>query len=275
MTCAEGPIATVVLVGGHESSYGTALPALTAHAGPAMVTPVGGPLQHVVTRLLDASAGPVVVVPMTFGRDRRMVADTAKTLRWLSVDDAPRVALAQPFGTIDHLTGWLRRAATQIRDATPDAAVLLTADASDPFDDAELYRIAHLVRTFGAGNEIDVGIVDNRGRTPAIQRLQRLGFDDIVMVPAGFNRHLGAGWLVDGTPQVRFHGPIMSDGAVADVVRQRLDAALHKLAHGDTGIAAGLDADHGHGYAHSHGTGEAADHHEHQEDHDNSFINAH
>jgi sirohydrochlorin cobaltochelatase len=269
MTSTEGPVPTLVLVGGHESSYGASLPTLTAHAGPAVVTPAGGPLQHVVTRLLDSTSGPVVVVPMTFGRDPRMIADTAKTLRWLSVDDAPRVALAKPFGTVDHLTGWLRRAATQIRTSTPDAAVVLTAEAADPFDDAELHRIAHLVRTFGAGNEIDVGIVDNRGGTPAIGRLQRLGYHEIVLVPAGFHRHESVPWDT-GSAKVRFYGPIMSEQAVANVVLQRLDTALHHLEHGDTGIAAGLGADHGRGYAHSHGA-EGAEHaHEHS-----SFINAH
>lgn len=269
MSSTQGPIPTVVLVGGHESSYGAALPALNPYAGPATVTAAGGPLQHVVTRLLDATSGPVVVVPMTFGRDLRMVADTAKTLRWLSVGDLPRVALAQPFGTVSHLTAWLRRAATQIHAASPDAAVVLTADAADPFDDAELHRVAHLVRTFGACSEIDVGIVDTRGRTPVIARLQQLGYTEIVLVPAGFDRHGSAVSPDDVTSQARFYGPLMSEQAITSVVRQRLDTALDRLAHGDTGITAGVQADHDHGYAHSHAFEEAGEEHHH------TPINAH
>jgi len=104
MTSTEGAEATLVLVGGHESSYGAALPALASPAGPAVVTTAGRPLHRIVTRLLGSTDGPVVVEPMTFGRDPRMVADVAKTLRWLSVEAPTRIALAAPFGTIDHLT---------------------------------------------------------------------------------------------------------------------------------------------------------------------------
>lgn len=278
MTIAGEPTPTVVLVGGHESSYGTALPTLTVAGARVVTIPAGGRLERLVSRLLDTTSEPVVVVPMTFGRDPRLVADSAKTLRWLASDDPPRLALAAPFGTVDHLTGWLRRAATQVRASTPDAAVLLTADTADPFDDAELYRIAHLVRTFGAGNEIEVGIVDSHGSTPSIDRLSRLGHRDIVLVPAGFRGHEGLQGS-DATVRVRPYGPLLSDQTVAHIVRQRLDAALHHLDHGETGIAAGLGADHGRGYAHSHGTGEEGHEHghgHHHEHHDqNTFIYAH
>ncbi|AWB92323.1 hypothetical protein [Aeromicrobium chenweiae] len=278
MDSADGSTGALVLVAGHESSFGAALSGLPARGGPLMTTPAGRPLHQVVTHLLDSGTGPVVVVPMTFGRDPRMVADAAKTLSWLSVDSEPRVALAQPFGTLDHLTAWLRRAATQVRSGSPDAAVVLTADVANPFDDAELHRVAHLVRTFGAGNEVDVALVDDRGTQPTVSRLERLGFSDIVLVPAGFQRHSGATWTGDTTARVSFFGPIMSAHAVAQVVGQRHDAALHALGHGDTGIAAGLSADHGHGYAHSH----AFDGHTHepdqepqQRDHHHTFIHAH
>jgi len=160
--------------------------------------------------------------------------------------------------------------------------VVLAAEPGDPFDDAELYRVGHLVRTFGAGNEIEVGIVDGHGWMPVIDRLERLGFHDIVLVPAGFHGGGGLPHGTDGAATSRFYGPIMSDQVVGKVVQQRLDAALHDLAHGRTGIAAGLAADHGHGYAHSHDIGgnhhdhDHHDHGHHEHDHDQStFIHAH
>lgn len=267
---------TLVLVGGHESSFGSALPALPGHLGHVVASPAGRPLHQAVTHLLDSNAGRVVVVPMTFGRDPRMVADVAKTLSWLSADARGRLALAQPFGTIDHLTAWLRRAATQIRSSSPEAAVAITANMANPFDDAELYRIAHLVRTFGAGNEVDVALVEPDGSMPAIDRFERLGFSDIVLVPAGFQRHSGAAPTDDSTARVTFYGPIMSETAMAQVVLQRHEAALHSLTHGETGIAAGLSADHGHGYAHSHGLdGHTHDHERPTEHHQTTFIHAH
>jgi len=50
-------------------------------------------------------------------------------------------------------------------------------------------------------------------------------------------------------------GPLLTLSAAAGVLRARVNAALHRLGHGDDGIAAGLDAEHGHGHTHSHGAG--------------------
>jgi sirohydrochlorin cobaltochelatase len=276
----EQATGTLVLVGGHESSFRASLPELPEYPAPVVTSAAGRPLHQVVSWLLTSTSGPVVVVPMTFGRDPRMVADVAKTLSWLSTHGEPRVALAPPFGTLDHLTAWLRRAATQVRAESPEAAVVLTADMANPFDDAELHRVAHLVRAFGAGNEIDVALVGDRGTTPTAERLGRLGFDDVVLVPAGLQRHAPATWMRDASARVSFYGPIVSEQALALVVRQRHDAALKDLRARRTGIAAGLAADHGHGYAHSHAFDEHhSSTHEHRgsthEHHPATSIHAH
>ncbi|MFF3039822.1 hypothetical protein, partial [Arthrobacter citreus] len=89
MTRPTEPDATVVLVGGHESGNGADLAFVPDLVPGALITPAGRPLHNLLTRLLARSteAGsdprPVVVLPMTFGRNPTLVADTAKTLRWL------------------------------------------------------------------------------------------------------------------------------------------------------------------------------------------------
>ena len=268
----------MVLVGGHESGNGADLAFVPDLMPGALVTPAGRPLHNLLTQLLGRSREapgslpqPVVVQPMTFGRNPTLVADTAKTLHWLSGQDgtsdaAAPLALADPFGTSDHLTAWLRTAATEVRRRTPDAAVLITADASNPFDDAELHRIAHLVRTHGAGNLVETAAVEDADALrKAVQRLRLLGSKQTVVVPAGFRREP----FVHGEPVpfgvgdfsgTRFYGPLLSEQAVLRVVRERVRGALHALGHGRTGIDAGLLADHGHGYAHSHAFEETGGH---------------
>lgn len=276
MTATADFRASVVLVGGHESHAGADIRFLQDQLERTVVSTAGRPLNNAVTRLTASSDDPVVVVPITFGRDPSFVADVAKTLKWLSAGtDAsaptvPRVALAPDFGTIDHLTAWLRTAAGQVRTQNPDAAVLISAAAANPFDDAELFRIAHLVRTHGAGNEVEVAIDDGRGGPTAVDKLRRLGFREIVVVPAGFQRSPAGTWDNDPAAGVRFYGRLMSEQAVTRVVRQRVADALHSLSHGDNGIDAGLMADHGHGYAHSHAFDEHS--HDHGHTHSHSHV---
>ncbi|MCQ1949792.1 hypothetical protein NNX28_07590 [Arthrobacter sp. zg-Y859] len=269
MTWPIEPGATVVLVGGHESDNGVDLSFITASVPGALITPAGRPLHNVLTRLRGdradgADLAPVVVLPMTFGRNPTLVADTAKTLRWLEAGAVPHgaarapLALADEFGTRDHLTAWLRTAAVEVRRLAPEAAVLIVADAANPFDDAELYRIAHLVRTHGAGNLVEVAAVtDADALLEAVRRLGLLGSTETVVVPAGFRRvatvhgeavPFGEG----GFAEARFYGALLSEQAVLRVIGERVRDALHNLSHGSTGIDAGLQADHGHGYAHSH-----------------------
>ena len=105
----------------------------------------GARLHEAVSSALDDDER-VVVVPMTFGRDPTMVADTAKTLRWLAAKHRGRLVLAAPFGTADHLVAHLRAAPRAVTDHDPGAAIVVVARTANPFDDAELRRVAHLVR---------------------------------------------------------------------------------------------------------------------------------
>ena len=269
----------MVLVGGHESSSGADLSFVAESFPGAFVTAVGRPLHNLLTQLRarngnsrTAGPAPVVTLPMTFGRNPTLVADTAKTLRWLgaqSPSHAPSyvpLALAAPFGTADHLTAWLRTAAVEVRRQAPNAAVLITADSANPFDDAELHRITHLVRTHGAGNPVETAAVDGADAlAAAVERLRLLGSRETVIVPAGFRQTatvsgetvaFGEGRFANAS----FYGALLSEQAVLRVIQERVRDSLHALSHGRTGIDEGLEADHGHGYAHSHAFDEVGGH---------------
>ncbi|MGW4808908.1 cobalamin biosynthesis protein CbiX [Kitasatospora sp. NPDC004272] len=260
--------ALVVLAAGHESDGGRDLAALapagagthaataaapaTAAAAVHAVAPAGRPLAEAVRSALAAAGDrPVCVVPMTLGRDPRLVADAARALRWLAAGEgAGRLALAAPFAAAEHLTGWLRAAAGTApgAPAAPDGAVLVTAPAAGPFEDAELFRIARLARQFGRHRWVEVAF-DGGDPDPAegAARCRLLGARTVTAVPASFGPALRT-----PVPGVRDGGPLLHPSAVTGVVAARTVAALHLLGHGEDGIAAGLDAEHGHGHAHSH-----------------------
>jgi len=243
----------VVLVGSHESANGADLLALLDDDPNLIITAAGRPLHNVLTRLISAGEGQIVVIPMTFGRNPTFVADTAKTLKWLAAGAEGRLVLADAFGSIDHLTAWLRTAASEVRRLDPEAALVISAPAANPFDDAELHRIAHLVRTHGAGNVVEVALTEtDADLQDVLHRLRLLGTDRAFVVPAGFQRKSAVPFGQDGFEGAQFYGPLMSGQALLRVVRERTLGALHELSHGRTGIDAGLQADHGHGYAHSH-----------------------
>ncbi|MBC2933075.1 cobalamin biosynthesis protein CbiX [Nocardioides sp. zg-1228] len=262
-----------VLVAGHESDGGAALAPIADTLG-AVVTTSGRPLHDVVTALLTEGEGRVVVVPMTWGRDPVMVADTAKTLRWISATaGAGRVAQSADFGTVDHLVAWLRRAAERV-STRPGTTLVVTAPSGDPFDDADLHRVAHLARTHGAGVPVEVACVAEPGDlAEVVRRARLLGADRVVVVPAGFARTPPAGLPEDAS----FFGPLLSEEAVLEVIRRRVAAAEHDLRHGHDGIAAGLLADHGHGYAHSHAFehGGEGDSHGHSHGHSDGATHRH
>ncbi|MFF0408924.1 cobalamin biosynthesis protein CbiX [Kitasatospora sp. NPDC004745] len=252
------PAATVVLAGGHESDGGRDLAALverepTVHAAAA----VGRPLAEAVRSALAAADGPVCVVPMTLGRDPGLVADAARALRWLADGEVRgRLALTEPFGGRDHLVGWLR-AAAGAHDADgadgpgPGGALLVTAPAAGPFEDADLFRTARLVRQYGRHRWVEVAFAGgDPDPAEGAERCRLLGARTVTAVPASFGPALRA-----GLPGVRDGGPLLGPAAIAGVVAARTAAALHLLGHGEDGILAGLDAEHGHGYAHSHGPG--------------------
>lgn len=246
------PSVQTILVGGHESADGADLVRLESVADGYRVARPGRHFHNIVSEALSAGRT-VVVVPMTFGRNPTMVADAAKTLKWLGAKHPGRLALSNSFGSIDHLTARLRTAANTVRADDPDAAIVAVARRSNPFDEAELHRVAYLVSTHGAADEVFPAIADDAvAVAPVIARLRRLGIERVALVPAGFAATLDLSALPPSEEVVRFAGPLMTDTAIARIVRDRVSAALAGLAEGSDGIDAGLDADHGHGYAHSH-----------------------
>ena len=239
--------AAVVIVGGHEGGAEVAVEPL-AEQGPLLRASSAGPLlESAVQQALEGTDLPVCVVPMTLGRDPQLVADTARTLTWLTRGAAAgRVMLAEPFGNATLLTGWLRVAASRVVDplGAPDLAVLLTAKAANSFDDAELFRIAHLVKARGELPWVEVAF---RGGDPdvaeGVERCRKLGARQVVVVPADFGPATDAPieGVVDG-------GPLLMPSEVSGMLATRIAPALLKLSRGDDGIAAGLDADHQHGH---------------------------
>ncbi|GAB2694935.1 hypothetical protein GCM10010442_10700 [Kitasatospora kifunensis] len=247
--------ATPVLVGGHESGGAERLrPLVEGKPGWRAVGP-GRELVSAVATALAESDRPVCVIPMTLGRNPRLIADTARTLRWLSAPaNSGRLALTDPFGGPEHLIGWLRGgtgralAPTDEGTARPaePAAVLLTAPAAGPFEDAELFRIARLVRQYRTHRWVEVAFESgDPSIAEGVERCRLLGARRVVLLPAAF----GAALLVPGAED---GGPLLSGHAVAGVLRARVAAAVQRLHHGVDGIAAGLVAEHGHGFPHSH-----------------------
>lgn len=263
----------VVLVGGHESAGGKALTALVAPVEAYLrqngqdyavrTAGVGRSLHVRVTDALD-KYDQVVVVPMTFGLNPTLVADCAKTLRWLARDCPDRIVLTDPFAGADLLGAWLRQCANNAVKMNPDAVLLIIAPKSNPFDEAQLHRIAYLVGTHSAINRVQVVVADSAEQVKnAVRELQTLGYKDLYAVTAGFS-DIAA--LVAGT-EVYDLGALMSPSAVAKIVHKRIEEGIHLLSHGDNGIEVGLEADHGHGYAHSHAFEEGQSGHSHSHGH--------
>lgn len=267
--------ARVILVGGHESAGGADLVRFEADIDGAISASPGRGFHNTVSAAL-AAGETVVVVPMTFGRNPTMVADTAKTLAWLAGTYRGRIALTSPFGQPDHLTAWLRTAANRAKVKNPVTALLIVAPPSNPFDEAELHRLAYLVATYGALGEVGVAIADDEaGLAASLERLRRLGAERIVTAPAGFAATLPSS-------DAEYTEPLMSDAAIVRVIRTRVRDALLALETGHDGISDGLMADHGHGYAHSHvfeegqGTGHSHGHsHTHAHSHEHSHAHGH
>ena len=234
----------VILVCGHECPD----PAYLQTVSPDWTVVAGG---RALTAAIDtaraASTDPVCVVPMTLGRDSGLVADAARASSWARREsNSPPLVLSSPLGTADHLVGWLRgRAAAASSDA-----LLVVAPTGSPFEDAELFRIARLVRQFGPSALVEVAL---SGGDPdlddGIDRCRRLGARQIAVLPA---------WLGSGPALpsgVAAGGPLLPGAALRALGEARVADALHDLAHGHDGIADGLSAEHGHGFAHGHGPG--------------------
>ncbi|WP_333770984.1 sirohydrochlorin chelatase [Streptomyces sp. IBSBF 2435] len=258
----------VIAVCGHEAGFGAAL---RDTADPALsVVTAGRELFRCVIelRLLGEE---VCVVPISLGRDPELVADTARTLRSLAAGERRGTVLAPPFGTSQHLTSWLRAAASGI---PADSALLLTAPAGDPFDDAELYRVASLVRRYGNHALIEVAFTGgDPDPAEGVRRCRRLGAAAVTVLPASFVPPPA----VPDDARTRVHGPLLSPAALARVIAERVaDARGRWSEHGDDGVAAGLGAADGHGHHHTHPPGEGHGHrHGHGPPHPHPHPHAH
>ncbi|WP_326656108.1 sirohydrochlorin chelatase [Streptomyces sp. NBC_00385] len=258
----------VIAVCGHEAAYGRALDGVV-DAGVSIVSS-GRELFRSIAAHGRRNAE-TVVVPMTLGRDPELVADTARTLRAVPAGERGTTVLAEPFGTSQHLVAWLRAAAGRVPETS---ALLVTAPSGDPFEDAELYRIAALVRRHGRGGLVEVAFTGgDPDPAEGIRRCRLLGAQRVALVPAAFA-------LPEvpeaGTVPVDRTGPLIPASALRRVLGERVaDARRRRREHGDDGIAAGLTAAENHGHSHTHPPGEGHDHghphgpgHAHGHDHD-------
>ncbi|MFI6587226.1 sirohydrochlorin chelatase [Embleya sp. NPDC050493] len=214
----------VVVVGGHESANGAALPGLF---GPEVTSAAcGRQLHRAVGAVLRAGADRVCVVPITVGRDPGLAADAARTLLALPAADRARVLLSRPFAGTEELTGWLTAAAARVPER---AALLVAAPAGDAHEDAELYRIARLVWQHGPHRIVEVALIGgdpDLGR--ALERCRVLGAARTVALPASF--------VLPAVPGV---APLLSRPAAAGVLAARVGSAVERLrVHGDDGLAA-------------------------------------
>lgn len=248
----------VIAVGGHESAYGSALAPLLGHR--IAVAAPGRDLRRRVTRLLGLGADRVCVVPMTAGRDENLVRDTAATLVGPDPEGREPALLAEPFGTAAHAVGWLRTAALA---APADAALLIAGTAGTPDDDAELFRIARLVRQFGRHRLVEPALLGgDPDPAEGVRRCRLLGADRVAVLAAGFvlpdlpgRSHRADLPAPPGDPAAEqpFGAavPLLSRAAVATVLAARVADAVRRFADsGDTGIAGGLSGGHTHTHAH-------------------------
>nr|WP_223244838.1 cobalamin biosynthesis protein CbiX [Streptomyces sp. CBMA156] len=231
-------------------------------AGPDTTVVTGG---RELYRALAArpSGQETVVVPMTLGRDPELVADAARTVRALPSEgrrDAP-VAVAEPFGDAGHLVGWLRAAASTVH---AEAALLLTAPGGDPYQDAELYRVAHLVRRYGRHRVVECALLGgDPDPAEGLRRCVLLGTGQVAVLSASFLPPVPP--PAPARTTVLDTGPLLSPAALAAVLSARATTAVRRLHEsGEDGLAAALTAAGRHGLSHSHGPGGDHDHgHDH------------
>ncbi|MEV7777449.1 cobalamin biosynthesis protein CbiX [Kitasatospora sp. NPDC088351] len=234
---------------GHESANGEALEGIPG------VLPVGTGrrlFRLVRERLRDQER--LCVVPMTLGRDPALVADAARTLLALEPGERARVVLSEPFGTAEHLVGWLRAAASRLPAET---ALLVTAPTGGPSEDAELYRIARLVWQYGRHRIVEVGLTGGDPDPAAgARRCRRLGAAQVTLLPAAFV-------VPRPPPAAHCPGPLLTPSGLAQVLRSRAaDAWQRRYQRGADGIAEGLAAGHGHSHEHRHDDGPDDRHHD-------------
>ncbi|MFJ7416122.1 cobalamin biosynthesis protein CbiX [Streptomyces sp. NPDC098077] len=241
----------VIAVCGHEAAHGRALAPVVD--GGVSVVSSGRELFRSVTEHRRRGEE-TVVVPMTLGRDPALVADTARTLRAVPAAGRGTTVLAEQFGTAQHLVGWLRAAAGRVPE---DSAVLVTAPSGDPFEDAELYRVAALVRRYGRHPFVEVAFSDgDPDLTEGIRRCRLLGARRVTLLPAAFALPEVPGPDRAERPPVDRAGPLVSAPALRRVLAERVTDARRRLReHGDDGVGAGLTAADNHGHSHTHPPG--------------------
>ncbi|MEU3838133.1 sirohydrochlorin chelatase [Streptomyces microflavus] len=246
----------IIAACGHEAGYGTALRHLT---GPDTTVVTSGRelYRALAARPLQED---VAVVPMTLGRDPELVADAARTVRSLPPGPRRSVAVTEPFGSSGHLVGWLRAKALEV---SAEVALLLTAPSGDPYQDAELFRVAHLVRRNGRHRLVETSLVGgDPNLAEAVRRCRLLGAGQVVLLTATF--------LPPPVPSapagvsVLDAGPLLSPAALGAVLSARAAKAVQRLRDsGENGLAAALTAAEEHGLSHSHGPGGNHHHHHH------------
>ncbi|WNI20896.1 cobalamin biosynthesis protein CbiX [Streptomyces sp. ITFR-16] len=249
----------VIAVCGHEAAYGRALDGLVDPG--VSVVPNGRALFRSIAAHRRRGEE-CVVVPMTLGRDPGLVADAARTLRAVPGARPGATLLAEPFGTAQHLVGWLRAAAGRV---AAGSALLVTAPSGDPFEDAELYRIAALVRRYGRRGPVEVAFTGGEPDVAeGIRRCRLLGAERVALLSAAFAPAEPAepAEPADGSsPGTGSAGPLLPAAALRRVLAERVAGARQRWsAHGDDGVTAGLGAADHHGHAHTHPPGEGHDH---------------
>jgi sirohydrochlorin cobaltochelatase len=138
-------------------------------------------------RSLAAEGVPVVALPLLLVAATHSKTDIAGALREVRATSPDfRVVYGRPLGAhpllLDVLTSRLAGAG-----ATPDTAVLLvSAGSADPDANAEIPRIARLLwERRGVAAPVEVAYASATSPTvpEALERLRRLGHDDVVVVP--------------------------------------------------------------------------------------------
>ncbi|RKE22522.1 cobalamin biosynthesis protein CbiX [Streptomyces sp. TLI_171] len=235
----------VLAVCGHEAAHGAALRHL---AGPDTAVVADG---RELYRALAARPArqDVAVVPMTLGREPGLAAEAARTVRALPPELRGGLAVAEPFGTATHLVGWLRAAASTVPER---AALLLTAPAGDPHEDAELDRVAHLVRRHGRHRLVQTALLGgDPDPAEGARRCALLGARTVAVLSASFLPPAPPP-APDGV-SVLDAGPLLSAAALAAVLSARAAAAVRRLhEHGEDGVAAALTGHHHGPGAHTH-----------------------
>ncbi|RBQ18213.1 hypothetical protein DP939_20190 [Spongiactinospora rosea] len=228
----------VVLAGGHESGYGRALGGLEPEA----VAP-GRELSAVL-----ATPTPVAVVPMTLGRDPDLVRDAAQTLAWARRGRrGGELLLTDPLCEVPELVSLLLAAARG--NAAKGRAALLVAPAASAEADAELFRVARLVRD--GADMVEVALLGgDPDLAEGVDRCLRLGAESVAVLPAAFVRP-----PIPDDPRIVDAGPLLGPAAMVRLVRERVTAAEDRFTrYEEDGITTVLTA-------RDHDDRERADHH--------------